>query len=59
MQLVFVLSDARILQDRELVQKWVRRAMSKGQMLVRHQYSLFLSFFPLVLTPSPKPLFRS
>lgn len=34
LQLVFVISDARILQDREIVSRWVRKAMSRGQLLV-------------------------
>jgi midasin (ATPase involved in ribosome maturation) len=34
LQLVFVISDARVQQDRELVARWSREALSKGQLLV-------------------------
>lgn len=34
LQLVFVISDARVQQDRELVARWGREALSRGQLLV-------------------------
>jgi len=34
LQLVFVISDARVAQDRELVAKWAREALNKRQLLV-------------------------
>jgi len=33
-QLVFVISDARVQQDREVVARWTREALSKNQLLV-------------------------
>ena len=34
LQLVFVISDARVQQDRESVARWTREALSRGQLLV-------------------------
>jgi MoxR-like ATPase len=33
-QLVFIISDARVQQDREIVARWTREALSKNQLLV-------------------------